>query len=608
MNTRLEERLSKWVELPEDDESDSDYGLIIDDSVTTAETLPITTSPSSRLKLQQQSSPPPQQQPPRFNKAGSCSLIPSSTIMSPSALLPANLHSLNKQWLKAPGTTANMDILQRYVESADSENYDDLVLPEDEDMLDKQLAEWKTPCRNVDSCTEVTMSGATAVDLPLREYAAHTGTASVIDSTPTLVAGLTGDVRRSLEDTEDWVLVAAGSAPGSANPEPTRKSTPRAAAKALGLGLGLVQPVRAALSNGSRHQQQQQQQRLSSTSSLSKPWMADWQHVEFPPPQTPQTLPQQKPQMSVPMPTQKSQPHIIHAAQPQQRPTSPHSSSRLHSSNSISHQPQPHLQQWHQQQQQNKPQRQLRPQPHSLSLSPALRAARKPILIKNAQRPAEPVVIGSMRYDPVSRTWVGNEEEGMRIASAIAESERQQLYTTRQRSSTRTDRLIDTDKLARKISQRSGNPNVVPTLPEKVIVDASDHEPSWRGSPPAATGGNRLMSPRSPGALDTGKGRPALIPPSAAMMVPQTAGLCGRPKPIFDPQNLRWIDPNEDRNDPLSNPFWNITELPVEPLPLSTDVFKGRIRSASEAVGSSDPLNRTCFVLTNEQFETYQRE
>ncbi|KAJ1718533.1 hypothetical protein LPJ53_006468 [Coemansia erecta] len=520
MNTRLEERLSKWVELPEDDESDSDYGLIIDDSVTTAELLPLSTSPPSHLKPHSLSSPPPP--PPRFNKAGSCTLIPSSTIMSPSALLPANLHSLNKQWLKAPGTTANMDILQRYVESADSENYDDLVLPEDEDMLDRQLAEWKTPCRNVDSCTEVTMSGATAVDLPLREYAARSGAASVIDSTPTLVAGLAGDVRRSLEDTEDWVLVAAGSAPGSANPEPTRKSTPRAAAKAL--GLGLVQPVRAALSNGSRHQQQQHQhQRLPSSSSLSKPWMADWQH------------------------------------------------------------------------------------PQSLSLSPALRAARKPILIKNAQRPAEPVVIGSMRYDPVSRTWVGNEEEGQRIASAIAESERQ-LYTTRQRSSTRSDRLIDTDKLARKISQRSGNPNVVPTLPEKVIVDASDHEPSWRGSPPAAAGGNRHASPRSPGALDTGKGRPALIPPSAAMMVPQTAGLCGRPKPIFDPQNLRWIDPNEDRNDPLSNPFWNITELPVEPMPLSTGAFKGRIRSASEAVGSSDPPNRTCFVLSEEQFETYQRE
>ncbi|KAJ1805808.1 hypothetical protein LPJ75_005212, partial [Coemansia sp. RSA 2598] len=81
---------------------------------------------------------------------------------------------------------------------------------------------------------------------------------------------------------------------------------------------------------------------------------------------------------------------------------------------------------------------------------------------------------------------------------------------------------------------------------------------------------------------------------------------CGRAKPIFDPQNLRWIDPNENRNDPSCNPFWNITELPVEPNPLA-NVFSGRIRSSSEAVGPDVP-NRSCFALTDEQIEAYQRE
>ncbi|KAJ1933214.1 hypothetical protein GGF37_006802, partial [Kickxella alabastrina] len=58
MNMRLEERLSRWAEQPED-EADDDYGLIIDESVTAEATRPML---------------------PKFNKAGSCSLLPSSTI------------------------------------------------------------------------------------------------------------------------------------------------------------------------------------------------------------------------------------------------------------------------------------------------------------------------------------------------------------------------------------------------------------------------------------------------------------------------------------------------------------------------------------------------
>ncbi|KAJ2883501.1 hypothetical protein FB639_002157 [Coemansia asiatica] len=246
----------------------------------------------------------------------------------------------------------------------------------------------------------------------------------------------------------------------------------------------------------------------------------------------------------------------------------------------------------------------------------ALRSpTKKPILIKAAQKPVEPVVIGSMLYDPISRVWLGNEEEGSRIANAIAESERQ--LRGRSRSTARSDRLIDTDKLARKISQRSGNPNPVPTLPEKIIIDGGDQESiSWHKTSPIINS-IRPTSPRSPQAklAVAGKGRPALIPPSAAMMVGQSTGGpgssatnsgYGRSKPIFDPQNLRWIDPNENRSDPSCNPFWNITELPVEPKPISS-AFSGRTRSSSEAVGSEAP-NRSCFMLTDEQIEAYQRE
>ncbi|KAJ2386218.1 hypothetical protein GGI23_006541, partial [Coemansia sp. RSA 2559] len=102
----LEQKLSKWAEHPEDDDDD-DYGLIIDDSVTT--------------------------EPPKFGKAGSCSQLPTSTAFSPLALLPANLHTLKPA---NAATTMNRpparsfastrDLLQRYVETPDDDNYDDL--------------------------------------------------------------------------------------------------------------------------------------------------------------------------------------------------------------------------------------------------------------------------------------------------------------------------------------------------------------------------------------------------------------------------------------------------------------------------------------------------
>ncbi|KAJ1901429.1 hypothetical protein LPJ66_000798 [Kickxella alabastrina] len=551
MNMRLEERLSRWAEHPED-EADDDYGLIIDESVTAEATRPM---------------------PPKFNKAGSCSLLPSSTIMSPSALLPANLHALHWPRSKTPG--APVDVLQRYVESADNENYDDLVLPEEEHLLDKQLRQWKTPtklqsnwAKNMGVCVEVTMSGATAVEFP-----------AVVEISPTA---------------EDWVMVTA------TTPTPTketkeyapeqRKSTPRTAAMAL--GLGLVQPVRAVLSSGSK-------QRMPS----SKPRMADWQHVEIPPnfsptpAPTPTLTPTQLPPQNLNLNLNQSQSHHLNLNQQRHRATQIHHAQIQHRptsqcgqlSPSHSHIPSHFLQQ----PPLSQPQPQLLSQPHVQRS-----AARRPILIKSAQRAAEPVVVGCMRYDPISRVWVGNEEEGSRFANAIAESERQ---LSRARANTlRTERLIDTDKLARKISQRSGNPAPL-QLSEKMVVVSPECQ-AWCTSPPAVHV-RQPASPLSPGALEAAtKGRPVLIPPSAAVgMVGQTGG---RARPIFDPQNLRWIDPNETQKDPSGDPFRNIAELPVEPKPAGT-AYSGRMRSSSESIGSD---NRNCFTLTDEQIEAYQRE
>ncbi|KAJ1848156.1 hypothetical protein IWW55_006894 [Coemansia sp. RSA 2706] len=190
------------------------------------------------------------------------------------------------------------------------------------------------------------------------------------------------------------------------------------------------------------------------------------------------------------------------------------------------------------------------------------RALRRPMLIKNVAA-AEPVVLGAMRFDPVGRVWRGNDAEAARFAGALAESERQ----------LGRGRPLDTSKLAHRVSQRAGNPGQPP-------------------SPPAA------LAPGSP--LAAPKGRPALIPPSAALAEPPASP--GRARPIFDPQNLRWIDPNETRLDPL----WNIAELPVEPSPIDAVHFPVRLRSASEAIGGDAPKN--CFVLSDEQIEAYHRE
>ncbi|KAJ2858434.1 hypothetical protein GGI22_003314 [Coemansia erecta] len=443
----LEQKLSKWAEHPEDDDDD-DYGLIIDDSVTT--------------------------EPPKFGKAGSCSQLPTSTAFSPLALLPANLHTLKPA---NAATTMNRpparsfastrDLLQRYVETPDDDNYDDLVIPEEEEELDRQLTDWKTPRpRDLDWSNpsngqvlldDITLSGATAVD--------H---------------GAQG--------------------PESGLPSPAMKAS--------------------------------------------------------------------------------------------YTPTPPASLSAFAAS-----------------------------RPRAMTtLAPVAAASR--------ELPAlglKPMVIGCMRYDPVRRIWIGNEEEGSRIANAIAESERQ----IRTSGVSRSERPIDADKLARKISQRTGNPNLVPALPEDMIIDgpeldtaiASDHSQKvfWHQSTSPAKNGNtnglRPRSPRSPIAMDAAAaGRPALISPAAFAEVvvagsksADSGDACRRARPIFDPQNLRWIDPNEEETrGPHSNPFWNITDLPLEPLPIDSIQHTSRLRSASEAIGTDN--NRNCFVLTEEQLETYHRE
>ncbi|KAJ2280566.1 hypothetical protein IW141_006676, partial [Coemansia sp. RSA 355] len=76
---KLEEKLAKWVERPENDDEDDDYGLIIDDSVTTA-------GPPRAAPF-----------PPQFTKAGSCSQLPGRPLLlSPSSLLPPNIRPLGR--------------------------------------------------------------------------------------------------------------------------------------------------------------------------------------------------------------------------------------------------------------------------------------------------------------------------------------------------------------------------------------------------------------------------------------------------------------------------------------------------------------------------------
>ncbi|KAI9474422.1 hypothetical protein LPJ78_005406 [Coemansia sp. RSA 989] len=398
---KLEEKLARWVERPEED--DSDYGLIIDDSVTTD-------GPPRAAPF-----------PPKFTKAGSCSQLP-RPMLSPGSMLPANLRALSRPTAQRPAarpTLSAQDVLQRYVEE-DTENYDDLVLPEEAEMLDRQLAQLKTPCRPPSwpsgLADEVTMSGATAVE-------------------------------------------------ADAGSTPCRQETP---------------------SHPGRHAPKQ----------------------------------------------------------------------------------------------------------------PA-RPLRRPLLIRNSQ-PAEPMVLHGMRFDPVRRVWLGNEHEGSRLATAIAESERQ----LRAYESSRSERPIDASKLAHKVLVRSGNPSLSPVHSDDMAVDLPESEPAeqsvWQAS---AASQRRRLSPTNPLTQISieAKGRPTLIPPSAASLVASQQG--ARSRPIFDPQNLRWIDPNESASDP----FWNIAELPVEPSPIDAVHFPARLRSASEAIGG-DSGAKNCFVLTDEQIETYHRE
>ncbi|KAJ2732657.1 hypothetical protein IW152_003622 [Coemansia sp. BCRC 34962] len=506
---RLEEKLARWVEQPEDVDDDDDYGLIIDDSVT---------APAA---------------PPKFTKAGSCSQLPSTTVSAPSLAAKSGLSS--------------------YVESIETENYDDLVLPEEAEQLDRHLSAWKTPCRRLPSwpnqlAAEVTMSGATAVE-------GDDGRSKEESATPTL--GITGAGRPQLCQGARWggvsILSPPATAPGSvtsvvhAPPLLLSPARPRALV-GTGAGLGLI-----AAPNGTPRQQ-----RVSSSK-------------------------------------QRHQNHNQNPNYSYGRACSGGSSPQT------GQQQQPQLAQQQQQQQQ--------------------RPGRRPVLIRNAQRPVEPIVVGCMRYDPVSRIWLGNEEEGARIASAIAESERQ----LRIRGAMRNNGApIDSGKLARKISQRSGNPNLVPALllPEDMLVNgpspgspATSPKMFWRCSSAAASispAASPLSSPRSLAAsamlpIELGmQGRPALISPSAAVLGVGSSGASGRARPIFDPQNLRWIDPNESQRDAEANPFWNIAALPLEPPSVDAIRQKSRHRSATECIGVS--ADRNCFVLSEEQIEAYRRE
>ncbi|KAJ2038473.1 hypothetical protein H4S04_008343 [Coemansia sp. S16] len=530
---KLEEKLARWVEQPEDGDDDDDYGLIIDDSVT---------------------APPA---PPKFTKAGSCSQLPSTTLPKLSApslgLLPANLLPLSAK-----------NHMDDYVESMETENYDDLVLPEEADELDKHLSAWKTPCRRLPSwpnqlACEVTMSGATAVE-------GDAGRTKEESITPTL--GISGASSPQLCQGARWggmtIISPPATAPATVVHAPPSLLSPPRPRVPSGIGLGLIEAGRLA-SNASPRQQ-----RVSSS----------------------------------------KQRHQNHNQNPN------YSYSRASNGGSSPQMGQP------QQQQQQLPQLAQQQQ----------RPGRRPVLIRNAQRPAEPIVVGCMRYDPVSRIWLGNEEEGARIASAIAESERQLRF----RGKFRNECPIDAGKLARKISQRSGNPNLVPTLllPEDMVVDdsspdspASATSPKmfWRcssvaassspiASPanPRAPAASPLSSPRSSMTnailpIELGmQGRPALISPSAAMLGVGSGGACGRARPIFDPQNLRWIDPNESQRDAEANPFWNIAALPLEPPSVDAIRQKSRHRSATECIGVN--ADRNCFALSEEQIEAYLRE
>ncbi|KAJ2337803.1 hypothetical protein GGF43_007026, partial [Coemansia sp. RSA 2618] len=273
-------------------------------------------------------------------------------LLSPSSLVPPNIRPLGRpadvpQRPSARPSLSAQDVLQRYVENTDPENYDDLVLPEDEVMLDRQLAQWKTPCRRLpswpnDLADEVTMSGATAVD-----------TDSGGSKAPRAAERPITDP----EDTPTMALAAARRhAAAATQPTPVNSSALRPPEAAPKLPLGPARsPLRKAPLRPPQHQQ--------------------YQH----------------------------------------------------------------------------------------------RHLRRPMLIKNMP-PVEPVVLGNMRFDPASQVWSGNEEEAARFAGAIAESERQM----RTHDTTRSERLIDANKLAHKVLQRSGNPGLSPTLSDDMEVDAPE--------------------------------------------------------------------------------------------------------------------------------------
>lgn len=412
---RLEEKLSKWAEHPEED-SDGDYGLIIDETVTE-----------------------------RPSTASAPSISP---------LLPANIHPIHHS------KSHTLDNLQRYVESADSDDYeDDLVLPEQAELLNRQLAQWKTP-----SYTRMTAAAGSMAEMSAEQTISMSG-ATVVDR---------GNSFNSIKTTD--------TVPSS------------------------IAPL--------RRQRKQRQQRNSS---------------------------------------------------------------------------------------------------------------RLPLLIPSSHWPPEPMVVGSMRYDPGNRVWVGNEQEGERIANAIAESERQ---FNRMHSVPRSERQpIDRGKLARKISQRSGNPNLLSSLllPEDTMAAASNNvatdSPALSPKlPRPATATTVVSSARSP------PKSPALITPSTAIMNPSSAngGCCRnngqrRTRPIFDPQNLQWIDPNEHKVDP----FANIAALPLEPPSVlairqkkKTDggryrMIGGAPGAISAAAGTTDDNSGggggSCFTLTPEQMEACQK-
>ncbi|KAJ2763265.1 hypothetical protein IWQ57_005603, partial [Coemansia nantahalensis] len=181
------------------------------------------------------------------------------------------------------------------------------------------------------------------------------------------------------------------------------------------------------------------------------------------------------------------------------------------------------------------------------------------------------------------------------------------------------ERAIDTTKLAFKISQRSGG-GAGPADPDAMAIDptspcASPGSPQYLLQATAASNSRRCLSPTNPltrASIEAAKGRPALIPPSAASLVDPAAGVVvsGRARPIFDPQNLRWIDPNESREDSPADPFRDIADLPVEQPAVDADLCRARARSASDALGGGGDAatTKSCFVLTDEQIAAYHRE